>query len=54
MQFVDPVKVTMRVNQGMYSGVTTCDLSALAAETCAYLGYRSPWPLDPGGQNLRF
>ena len=36
-EFVDPVAVTMKVNQGIYSGVTTKQLDELAAQTCAYM-----------------
>lgn len=33
--FVDPIKVTMKVVQGLYPGVTTQELDILAAETAA-------------------
>ncbi|ACH46848.1 putative ribonucleotide reductase large subunit [Feldmannia species virus] len=40
--FVDPVEVTMRVNQGIYAGVTTVELDLLAAETCAFMSTNHP------------
>lgn len=33
--YVDPAKVTKRVIEGLYDGVTTVELDELAAETCA-------------------
>ena len=40
--YVDPVKVTQKVVEGVYSGVTTSDLDVLAAETCAYMSQFHP------------
>ncbi|XP_040168244.1 ribonucleoside-diphosphate reductase large subunit [Anopheles arabiensis] len=37
MDFVDPVAITLRVINGLYSGVTTQELDNLAAETAATL-----------------
>lgn len=42
MDFVDPAAVTFKVNQGIYSGVTTRALDELAAETCAYMSTNHP------------
>ena len=42
MGFVDPIAVTMKVNQGIYSGVTTKQLDELAAQTCAYMSTNHP------------
>lgn len=41
-EFVDPVKVTQKVVEGVYSGVTTSDIDVLAAETCAYMSQFHP------------
>ncbi|CAM9308128.1 unnamed protein product [Ectocarpus sp. 8 AP-2014] len=41
-QFVDPVAVTLKVNQGIYSGVTTSELDELAALTCAHMATTHP------------
>jgi ribonucleoside-diphosphate reductase alpha subunit len=41
-EFVDPVKVTQKVVEGVYSGVTTSDIDILAAETCAYMSQLHP------------
>uniref|UniRef100_A0A2H1VH00 Ribonucleoside-diphosphate reductase large subunit n=1 Tax=Spodoptera frugiperda TaxID=7108 RepID=A0A2H1VH00_SPOFR len=35
MDFVDPVSITLKVINGIYSGVTTVELDNLAAETAA-------------------
>lgn len=40
--YVDPVAVTLKVNQGIYSGVTTAEIDELAAQTCAYMATRHP------------
>jgi ribonucleoside-diphosphate reductase alpha subunit len=40
--YVDPVKVTQKVVEGVYPGVTTSDLDTLAAETCAYMSQFHP------------
>nr|XP_039265299.1 ribonucleoside-diphosphate reductase large subunit-like [Styela clava] len=37
MDFVDPAKITMKVINGIYEGVTTVELDTLAAETAATL-----------------
>lgn len=42
MDFVDPAAVTMKVNQGIFSGVTTRELDELAAQTCAYMSTNHP------------
>ena len=41
-EYVDPVAVTFKVNQGIYSGVTTVELDELAAQTCAYMSTTHP------------
>jgi hypothetical protein len=40
--YVDPVVITQKVIQGVYSGVTTSELDELAAQTGAF-----PLPLPP-------
>nr|XP_009943940.1 PREDICTED: ribonucleoside-diphosphate reductase large subunit [Opisthocomus hoazin] len=40
--FVDPAQITMKVIQGLYSGVTTVELDTLAAETAATLTTKHP------------
>uniref|UniRef100_A0A8C6PSU6 Ribonucleoside-diphosphate reductase n=1 Tax=Nothobranchius furzeri TaxID=105023 RepID=A0A8C6PSU6_NOTFU len=40
--FVDPAEITMKVIQGLYSGVTTVELDTLAAETAATLTTKHP------------
>lgn len=42
MDFVDPVEITMKVNQGVFSGVSTAELDELAAQTCAYMSTNHP------------
>ncbi|XP_017749813.1 PREDICTED: ribonucleoside-diphosphate reductase large subunit [Rhinopithecus bieti] len=42
MDFVDPAQITMKVIQGLYSGVTTVELDTLAAETAATLTTKHP------------
>lgn len=43
-RFIDPVKVAMKVIQGLYDGITTRELDTLAAETCAYSStYHPDW-----------
>ncbi|XP_051843450.1 ribonucleoside-diphosphate reductase large subunit isoform X2 [Antechinus flavipes] len=42
MEFVDPAQITMKVIQGLYSGVTTVELDTLAAETAATLTTKHP------------
>lgn len=39
---VDPVKVAMRVIEGLYDGVTTSELDNLAAETAAAMTVTHP------------
>ena len=41
-EIVDPVKVAMRVIEGLYDGVTTSELDNLAAETAATLTTSHP------------
>uniref|UniRef100_A0A4W4EK96 Ribonucleoside-diphosphate reductase n=1 Tax=Electrophorus electricus TaxID=8005 RepID=A0A4W4EK96_ELEEL len=41
-EFVDPTQITMKVIQGLYSGVTTVELDTLAAETAATLTTKHP------------
>ncbi|CAN0314123.1 unnamed protein product [Pylaiella littoralis] len=41
-EYVDPVALTLKVNQGIYSGVTTFELDELAAQTCAYMATTHP------------
>ncbi|XP_041054968.1 ribonucleoside-diphosphate reductase large subunit isoform X2 [Carcharodon carcharias] len=40
--FVDPAQITMKVIQGLYSGVTTVELDTLAAETAATMTTKHP------------
>eukprot|EP00283_Hemiselmis_rufescens_P014461 CAMPEP_0173449022 /NCGR_PEP_ID=MMETSP1357-20121228/41945_1 /TAXON_ID=77926 /ORGANISM="Hemiselmis rufescens, Strain PCC563" /LENGTH=79 /DNA_ID=CAMNT_0014415577 /DNA_START=50 /DNA_END=286 /DNA_ORIENTATION=+ len=40
--FVDPVKISRKCVQGVYTGVKTTELDALAAETAAYLTTEHP------------
>uniref|UniRef100_A0A8C6XVK7 Ribonucleoside-diphosphate reductase n=1 Tax=Naja naja TaxID=35670 RepID=A0A8C6XVK7_NAJNA len=42
LDFVDPAQITMKVIQGLYSGVTTVELDTLAAETAATLTTKYP------------
>ena len=41
-ELVDPVKVAMRVIEGLYDGVTTSELDNLAAETAATMTTAHP------------
>lgn len=41
-EFVDPAQITMKVIQGLYSGVTTVELDTLAAETAATMTTKHP------------
>src|SRR5215217_7262530 len=41
-ELVDPVKVAMRVIEGLYDGVTTSELDNLAAETAASMTVAHP------------
>lgn len=42
MNYIDPAKIVMKVIEGLYSGVTTCELDNLAAETCAMMSTIHP------------
>jgi len=35
-KFIDPTTISMKVIQGIYTGITTAELDQLSAETCAY------------------
>ena len=39
---VDPIKITQKVAQGIFSGVTTAEIDQLAAETAAYMASTHP------------
>ena len=41
-EFVDPTKITKKVVEGIYDGITTQELDQLAAETAAYLSTQHP------------
>jgi ribonucleoside-diphosphate reductase alpha subunit len=41
-EYVDAVKVTQRVVEGVHAGVTTSQIDTLAAETCAYMSQTHP------------
>jgi len=41
-QFIDPVKISQKVIQGLFPGVTTSQLDDLAAETAAYMSTSHP------------
>lgn len=41
-ELVDPARVTQGVINGMYSGIKTCELDELAAQTCAYMATTHP------------
>jgi len=41
-RFVDPVRITQKVIQGVYPGVTTVELDELAAQTAAYNATQHP------------
>ena len=41
-ELVDPVKVAMRVIEGLYDGVTTSELDSLAAEVAATMTVSHP------------
>ena len=41
-QFVDPVRISQKVIQGVYPGVTTAELDELAAQTAAYNATQHP------------
>mmetsp|Transcript_3413 Transcript_3413/g.8100 ORF Transcript_3413/g.8100 Transcript_3413/m.8100 type:complete len:820 (-) Transcript_3413:94-2553(-) len=40
--FIDPVRITMKVLDGFHSGITTAQIDELAAETCAYMSQKHP------------
>merc|ERR550514_969912 len=40
--YVDPARVTKKVIEGFYNGISTADIDTLAAETCAYMSQRHP------------
>ncbi len=42
MRFIDPAQISWKVIQGIYAGVTTCQLDNLAAETCAMMSTVHP------------
>ena len=42
MNFIDPAQISWKVIQGIYPGVTTCELDNLAAETCAMMSTVHP------------
>ena len=42
MNFIDSAKIAIKVIEGLYSGVTTCELDNLAAETCAVMSTTHP------------
>ena len=42
MDFIDPVAITIKVINGIYSGVTTVELDNLAAETAATMTTKHP------------
>eukprot|EP00972_Heterocapsa_arctica_P070193 10369290-Heterocapsa_arctica.AAC.1 len=39
---VDPVAITQKVVECLYTGISTPELDTLAAETCAYMSQRHP------------
>lgn len=41
-KFVDPVRISQKVIQGVYPGVTTIELDELAAQTAAYNATQHP------------
>lgn len=41
-EIVDPMKITQKVVEGIYDGITTTELDQLAAETAAYLSTKHP------------
>lgn len=42
LDYVDPIKISMKVIEGLYNGVTTSELDNLAAETAASMTTRHP------------
>ena len=53
-KIVDPVKVAMRVIEGLYDGVTTSELDNLAAETAATMTTAHPRLCKISCKNCRF
>lgn len=41
-RFIDPPAITEKVIEGLRSGMTTAEVDALAAESCAYMSQRHP------------
>jgi len=41
-EYVDPVKITQKVVEGVHAGIKTSELDTLAAETCAYMSQKHP------------
>jgi len=39
-KYVDPAKITQKVVDGFYNGISTSEIDTLAAETCAYMSQR--------------
>jgi len=40
MDYVDAVKITQKVVEGFYNGISSSEIDTLAAETCAYMSQR--------------
>merc|ERR1719382_1422610 len=40
--YVDPPKITQKVVDGFYNGISTSEIDTLAAETCAYMSQKHP------------
>jgi len=41
-KYVDPVRVTQKVIEGLHNGICTSEIDTLAAETCAYMSQKHP------------
>merc|ERR1719336_2341628 len=41
-KYIDPVEITQKVIQGIFSGISTSEIDTLAAETCAYMSQKHP------------
>jgi ribonucleoside-diphosphate reductase subunit M1 len=41
-KYIEPVRITQKVIQGVYPGVTTIELDELAAQTAAYCSTQHP------------
>merc|ERR1719336_972638 len=39
-KYIDPVEITQKVIQGIFSGISTAEIDTLAAETCAYMSQK--------------